>query len=343
MSTTKTTVRPLDPVVHLRRGLIAQGYRPVACMGKAAVMDNWQRSRWSAAQMDGIARNYPDATNTGLLCGELVGLDIDTPDPSTADAIRAMVMELPGAYRAPFRIGKAPKVLFIFRVTEPRDKRVTGAYNIIGHKCQVEVFGNRTQFVAYGIHPDTGREYEWFNGSPAETAFADLPKIEHADVDALLARAESYLADRGSLIKPASKSVANRGPAVVDSDHPWADINKRALLNPSAWAPELGLDGLRRYQAGFHSVASFRPSIYARAKQRGRSLNIQPAGIVDYSDGNRGYSPIDLVSVCLSLSPSESVEWLRGRIGECERPRININYQSMIARALQGTAKSNFH
>ncbi|WP_375791506.1 hypothetical protein ACE102_46700 (plasmid) [Bradyrhizobium sp. vgs-9] len=40
-------------------------------------MGNWQRSRWSAAQMEGIARNYPDATNTGLLCGELVGLDVD--------------------------------------------------------------------------------------------------------------------------------------------------------------------------------------------------------------------------------------------------------------------------
>jgi hypothetical protein len=78
-------------------------------------------------------------------------------------------------------------------------------------------------------------------------------------------------------------------------------------------------------------------------KQRGRSLNIQPSGIVDYSDSNRGYSPIDLVSVCLNHSPSEAVEWLRGLIGECERPRININYQSIIARALQRTAKCNFH
>ncbi|WP_244437176.1 bifunctional DNA primase/polymerase [Bradyrhizobium japonicum] len=127
-------------------------------------MGNWQRSRWSAAQMEGIARNYPDATNTGLLCGELVGLDVDTPDAETADAIRAMVMELPGSDRAPYRMGKAPKTLFAFRATEPREKRATGAYLINGAKCQVEAFGERTQFVAFGTHPDTGRPYEWFNG-----------------------------------------------------------------------------------------------------------------------------------------------------------------------------------
>ncbi|TWH91661.1 bifunctional DNA primase/polymerase [Bradyrhizobium daqingense] len=214
----------LKRIIHLRCSLIAYGYRPVACSGKAAVMGNWQRSRWSAAQMEGIARNYPDATNTGLLCGELVGLDVDTPDAETADAIRAMVMELPGSDRAPYRMGKAPKTLFAFRATEPREKRATGAYLINGAKCQVEAFGERTQFVAFGTHPDTGRPYEWFNGSPAETPLAELPEITPEAIDELLARAEAYFAERGTLIKPASKA-SDRGPVVVDSDHPWADTS----------------------------------------------------------------------------------------------------------------------
>jgi hypothetical protein len=331
----------LKSITHLRRGLIGLGYRPVACMGKAAVMDNWQRSRWSSAQMEGIARNFPDATNTGLLCGDLVGLDIDTPDPDVADAIRAMVIELQGADRAPYRIGKAPKCLYMFRATEPREKRATGAYMINGHKCQLEVFGERTQFVAFGVHPDTGREYEWHNGSPAETALTDLPEITPAAIDELLARAEAYFAERGECIKRSSKSAANDNEprAVVESDHPWSLLNQRALVNLGAWVPELGLDGLRRYQAGYHSVASFRPSINAKVKHRGRSLNIQPAGIVDYSDSNRGYSPIDLVSACLNHSPSEAVEWLRGLVGEGERPRININYQSIIATGVARAAQ----
>jgi hypothetical protein len=313
-----------EKLIHLRRGLIALGYRPVACNGKAAVMDNWQRSRWSAAQMEGIVRNYPGATNTGLLCGELVGIDIDTPDPAVADAIRAFVMELPNADRAPYRVGKAPKCLYIFQATVPRDKRTTGAYLINGLKCQVEAFGNRTQFVGFGLHPDTRKPYTWHNGSPAETPLADLPEITPPAIDGLLARAEACFAARGTLIKPASKPRNEIRAAAVDGDHPWAIINSGALANLDSWVPDIGLNGWRRYQIGFHSVASFRPSVNARVK-RGRSLNMQPSGIVDYSDGNRGYSPIDLVAVCLDMSPTDAAGWLRQRVGGDVTQSINVS------------------
>jgi hypothetical protein len=323
-SAAKSTVA-LDSITHLRRGLIGLGYRPVACSDKAAVVDNWQNSRWSAAQMDGIARNYPGAVNTGLLCGELVGLDVDTPDEETARAIRAMVLELPDADRAPYRIGKAPKCLYIFRALEPRDKRTTGAYLVNGLKCQIEVFGNRTQFVGFGLHPDTRRPYEWFNGSPAETPLADLPEVTPESIDGLLARAEEYFAARGTLIKPASKPRAGRASTVVDSDHPWAIINSRALASLDAWVPDLGLDGWRRYQSGYHSVASFRPSNSTTVKKRGRSLNIQPNGIVDYNNNNKGYSPIDLVAACLTMPEGEAAEWLRDRVGCDVTPAINVS------------------
>nr|WP_249808559.1 MULTISPECIES: bifunctional DNA primase/polymerase [unclassified Bradyrhizobium] len=294
--------------------MAAQGYRVVPCKGKAAVVNNWQRSRWSAAQMDGIARNYPDATNTGLLCGELVGLDVDTPDAETAEAVRAMVMGLPGSDRAPFRVGKAPKILFAFRAAEPREKRATGAYLINGAKCQVEAFGERTQFVAFGTHPETGREYEWHNGSPAETPLAELPAITPEAIDELLGRAEDYFAAHGTLIKKPSSPTKGATPREA-GDHPWADINSRALASLDTWVQQLELDDLRKYQSGFHSIASFRPSINAKVKKRGRALNIQPNGIVDYSAGNTGYSPIDIVAVCLCLSPPEAAEWLRKRVG----------------------------
>jgi hypothetical protein len=90
---------------------------------------------------------------------------------------------------------------------------------------------------------------------------------------------------------------------------------RRALASLDAWVPELGLEDLRKYQGGFHAVASFRPSINSKVKKRGRALNIQPSGIVDYSAGNAGYSPINMVSVSLSMSASEAAEWLRKRVG----------------------------
>lgn len=311
-------------VVHEWRGLRNLGYRIVPVKGKKACGLNWPNSRWSAAQMEGLARNNPGATNTGLICGELVGLDIDTLDPATAEAIAAMVECLPDAEAAPYRVGKPPKRLYAFRTAEPRSKRATGAYLINGHKCQIEALGLGQMFVGFGTHQDTGRPYEWFNGSPAEIALADLPTINHEDVDMLLARADDYFAAHGTLIKKASRQPAQVATVAVDSDHPWSVLNSRALANIEAWVPQLGLEGLRPYQAGYHSVASFRPTNSTTATKRGRSLNIQPSGIVDYSVGNRGYSPINLVSACLAMSPHDAADWLRVCLGGAETPSINI-------------------
>ena len=314
----KTSAVSTEAIVHLRRGLITNGYRVVACNGKEACGLGWSNSKWSAEQMEGLARLYPHGQNTGVLTGAVVAIDVDTLDPETSEAILAMVAEIPGVEASPYRIGKAPKRCVMFRTDTPRSKVATGAYLIGGQKCQVEVLGVGQQFVAYGSHPETGREYEWFNGSPAETAFADLPEIQVSDVDALLVKAEAYLAERGTLVKRGSKSPANDNERAVHvwSDHPWSALNQRSYEDLDAWVPQLGLEDLKRYHAGYHAVASFRPSKSATAKKRGRALNIQPEGICDYADSNEGYSPIDLVGVCLGLQPHEAVDWLKERVGE---------------------------
>lgn len=329
--------RTVEAIVHEWRGLRNLGYRIVPVKGKKACGLNWPNSRWSAAQMEGLARNNPGATNTGLICGELVGLDIDTLDPVTAEAIVAMVECLPDADKTPYRIGKAPKRLYAFRTAEPRSKRATGAYLINGQKCQIEALGVGQMFVGFGTHQDTGRPYEWFNGSPAEIALADLPTINHEDVDMLLARADEYFAAHGTLIKKASRQSSQVATAAVDSDHPWSVLNSRALANIEAWVPQLGLEGLRRYQSGYHSVASFRPTKSTTATKRGRSLNMQPSGIVDYSDGNRGYSPINLVAVCLDTPPAEAADWLCDRVGGGDDTPI-VNVAGLLAQPMRRAA-----
>jgi hypothetical protein len=316
--------RTIDSITHLRRGVITLGYRVIPLRGKRGAMDNWSKAKWRIEQLEGISRNFPDATNTGILTGEVVGLDIDTPDPDVSATILAMVAELRGISASPFRVGRPPKRLHLFRTSEPRSKAQTGAYLINGHKCQVEVLGVGQQVAAFGVHPETDRAYEWHNGSPAETPLADLPEIDWPDIEALLARAEEYFAARGALIKPASKPRDDRPVSVVDSDHPWAIINSRAFANLEAWVPDLGLEGRRRYQSGYHAVASFRPSRSATATRRGRSLNIQPSGIVDYSDGNTGYSPINLVAVCLSLPAPDAADWLHQRVGGDTTPAVSV-------------------
>jgi len=318
-----------EHIVKLRRGLIHNGYRVVPCAGKRAQGLNWQNGRWSADQMVGLLRHLPHATNTGIITGDVVAIDVDTPNEGVARDINAMVADLPHADAAPYRIGRAPKRLYLFRAATPRSKMATGAYLIDGAKHQVEVLGTGNQFVAYGIHPDTGRAYEWHNGSPAETPFADLPLADPEDVDTLLTRAEAYFAERGTLLKKPSTSI-HREARPISSDHPWVELNQRALTRLGEWVPHLGLEGLRRYRNGYHSVASFRPTNSATARHRGRALNIQPEGICDHADNNRGYSPIDLVGVCLNLQPTDAVDWLKARVG-VEPTTVRFNIAAMIA------------
>ncbi|MET4244593.1 hypothetical protein ABIB07_007862 [Bradyrhizobium sp. RT10b] len=83
----KTSTDPTEAIVHLRRGLIAQGYRVVPCSGKKACGLGWSNSKWSAEQMEGLARLYPHGHNTGVLTGSVVAIDVDTPDQATSDAI----------------------------------------------------------------------------------------------------------------------------------------------------------------------------------------------------------------------------------------------------------------
>jgi hypothetical protein len=214
----------------------------------------------------------------------------------------------------------APKALFIFRTTEPRSKRSTGAYTIASAKHQVEALGVGNQFVAYGVHPETRRDYEWFDGSPAEISLKELPTISPEQVDAILSQAEEYFAAHGTLISPA-KVVRDSTPREA-GEHPWSEINAKALANLNAWVGDLGLEDMKRYDAGYHSIASYRASVNGR-QQRGRALSLQPVGIYDHS-AKCGMSPIDLVSACLTLSPGEAVGWLEERLG-IAAPRVDIS------------------
>src|SRR5690606_30134443 len=105
----------------------------------------WTSFRPKQNQIDGQASRYADHTNTGILTGDVVAIDIDAPDVAIAEQLVDRLMDIPGAADAPRRTGKAPKCLFIFRAAEPRSKRETPEYLIAGEKFQVEVLGTGNQ------------------------------------------------------------------------------------------------------------------------------------------------------------------------------------------------------
>ena len=100
-------------------------------------------------------------TGVGLRCGNgLVALDFDIYDRDVADAFRR-------DYRGEIvRTGQPPKFLVPFQPAGglPTKKQKITFEDILGTRHAVELLVKGQQFVAYGKHPDTGKDYHYSSG-----------------------------------------------------------------------------------------------------------------------------------------------------------------------------------
>ncbi len=109
---------------------------------------------------------WPDA-GIGIAGGTVAAIDIDVADPGVALAIQRLAGERLGETPA-VRIGRAPKRLLVYRTEAP----------FKGFKRPpIEILCEGQQFVAFAVHPDTGRPYEWPEESLADIDISGLPAI----------------------------------------------------------------------------------------------------------------------------------------------------------------------
>jgi hypothetical protein len=166
------------------------GYSPIPLHGKRPFQNGWQHRRdpdleWIAGQVSECS-----AHNLGIVCGRLVAVDVDVLDPDLAYEVDALAVARLGD--APLRIGRWPKRLRVYRISEPVGYMAAGCEG-----ARVEILGEGRQFAAYGIHPDTGQPYVWPDGDLTEQALEDLSLVtpdalRHfvAEVEAMLPRRE---------------------------------------------------------------------------------------------------------------------------------------------------------
>ena len=111
--------------------------------------------------------DWPEA-GIGIAAGKVIGIDIDVlKSKEIAVQIEGLAKRLLGNTPA-VRIGNAPKRLLVYRAAQP----------FCGFKYPpIEVLGLGQQFIAYGIHPDTGKPYEWPVQTLADLALDELPVI----------------------------------------------------------------------------------------------------------------------------------------------------------------------
>lgn len=137
-------------------------------------IDSLQVTRWSARFGD---------RGVGLRTGRLMGLDIDVLDADRAHEIHDLATRRFG--ETLLRVGLWPKRLLIYRTDAPRAKRKLG---------KIELLGLGQQFVAFGVHPDTGRPYQWPGGeTPLDVPLDALPLVTAEAADAFLAEAAALL------------------------------------------------------------------------------------------------------------------------------------------------------
>jgi len=295
-----------NPLVDLRVSLIRNGYRITAVDGKRPRIKGWQRANWSIDQVEGYTRTYADHLNTGILTGEVVAIDIDVPHTDTAEKLIERLTAFAGASSAPCRTGNAPKCLFIFRADASASKMSTAEYIVDGSKCQVEVLGQGQQFVAYGTHPETGKEYVWSNGDPITVPFTELPEIDPATLAAFLADAETILADAGTPLRKQEPTQSRpRG------DTFWTKVNAAALADPETWVPSLFPTARREAGTGAWRVSS---SDLGRALEE--DISIHPDGIRDFGT-EQPSTPIQLVlDYGGAPTPKDAAHWLCERMGQ---------------------------
>ncbi|QVW27891.1 hypothetical protein [Aeromonas phage BUCT552] len=152
-----------------------------AVAGKAPAVKDWRTIKADAKKVNNWAARKPKA-GIGINTTTNPAVDIDSVDEEAVAFMQQWITENIGL--APVRVGNAPKTLLMFRADAPFTKVKSSQWidpdnekKPNGKKLlqAVEILAEGEQFVAYGIHPDTLKPYEWIG--------VDNPCNLHSELD----------------------------------------------------------------------------------------------------------------------------------------------------------------
>ena len=122
---------------YLRLSLLENGFHPIPILDgtKRPALRNWNNFKHhpSENEIRQWETHYPNASGTGILCGEVVAIDIDVLDETLVTKIRNMIFNLIGE-AAPERQGKKPKTCLLFKSKKPIKKEAQAVLERYFHK-----------------------------------------------------------------------------------------------------------------------------------------------------------------------------------------------------------------
>lgn len=109
-----------------------------------------------------------DDCGVSIACGTVLGLDLDIEDGKLAQQIRDVAKQTLGDTPL-VRYGRRPRSMMVYRMATPFRSRRVGP---------LDAMGSGRQFVAFGVHPNTGQPYTWEDGTPSDTPPSALPIVD---------------------------------------------------------------------------------------------------------------------------------------------------------------------
>ncbi|UYL83575.1 hypothetical protein [Salmonella phage ZCSE8] len=195
--------------------------------GKRPIGKDWERTINDKEQIQRWAERYTK-NGIGILTKNTPAVDIDVYDKDAAEHMADWLVKNVG--RAPCRIGREPKKLFLFRTESPFSKVKSGVWeDDFGQLHAVEVLADGQQFVAYGIHPDTRKDYYWIDGEDPlnNAADFDLEEISIDTARSIAAEFDRYAAEQGwTRVKRPMNGYEAVGSADDDDWAANADVRK---------------------------------------------------------------------------------------------------------------------
>jgi putative DNA primase/helicase len=222
----------MQPIIEIRLAMVSCGYTPIPVIGKIPPLEKWPEvTNVSRSILEDWDRDWPNASNTGILTRHTPTIDLDLLNEPAALAAEKLIRErFDGLGCVLTRIGRAPKRAIPFRTKAPFKKLTTNFVVAVGAGSEkIEFLGDGQQFVAHGIHPDTRGEYSWTGGDPTTISYRDLPEIiaEEArqlqiDIVVMLVRDFGYVTTQGAPKKKSTNraKTARKNPK---RDQAWAE------------------------------------------------------------------------------------------------------------------------
>lgn len=195
--------------------------RPKA--GKRPALEDWQKISNTRGQIEGFAKKYA-SSGIGILTKNTPAVDIDVYDKYGAKHMMAVVENKIGA--GPVRVGRAPKKLILCQTDVPFKKVKSATWeDDFGQRHAVEILGDGQQFVAYGVHPDTRKEYAWTtDDNPLNCAAGmDLPEITLSDARDIADAFDEYAEGQGWL--RVARQINGRAVDGEADDDDWAAMS----------------------------------------------------------------------------------------------------------------------